>query len=180
MIGPAAFVAAGLATSLAGMLAIQSVNLLNTGPGIAEKSEPAAQGTHVNRTGKGDRLPFSSTAREHAKQIVTTVEVVGVRNAAVVYRDREGRILFSTDPLANVTVVAKDVELPELTIRETPTAPVSRMPLEPGKPPAKRHQAMTGCEPAVSAALLPTRAHIADRCLAEAAEPAAPIRSAAR
>src|SRR5215469_12101870 len=51
---------------------------------------------------------------------VVTVEVVGVQDAAIVYRDRDGRVLFQTDPLANVTVISKGFVLPQVTVREMP------------------------------------------------------------
>jgi hypothetical protein len=88
----------------------------------------ADTGTSVNRERKGDALPRSVAPQTRNK--ITTVEVVGVRNATIVYRDRSGNILFQTDPLTNVTVVTKNVELPEVTIRETESTEVERIPAE--------------------------------------------------
>jgi hypothetical protein len=59
---------------------------------------------------------------------IKTVEVIGVRDASIVYRDRSGNILFQTDPLANVTIVTKNVDLPEVTIRETETTEIEACP----------------------------------------------------
>src|SRR3981189_2334814 len=76
---------------------------------------------------KGDRMSLPGLRRSD-ENTVTTVEVIGLRDASVIYRDRDGRILFQTDPLSNVTIVAKDVVMPELTVRETlPTTP-ARLP----------------------------------------------------
>lgn len=82
----------------------------------------------VNRERKTNALPTSAAVQ--SRNTITTVEVVGVRNASIVYRDRSGNVLFQTDPLANVTIVTKNVELPEVTIRETESTEVERIPAE--------------------------------------------------
>ena len=82
-------------------------------------------GQTINREGKTDALPLSQAAQ--ARLQIKTVEVVGVRDAAIVYRDRDGNVLFRTDPVANVTVVTKNVDLPEVTIRETAVTEVERV-----------------------------------------------------
>ena len=79
-------------------------------------AQPAGTSATVDRTNKGDRL---AAPRANVRSRVAVVEVVGVSDTAIVYRDREGRVLFRTDPVANVTVITKDVELPEVTVRET-------------------------------------------------------------
>jgi hypothetical protein len=118
----------------------------------------------VDRTMKADRIatsPISGPART-----VSTVEVIGIRDAAIVYRDRDGRILFQTDPVSNVTVVTKGLVLPQLTVRETtrstPTAiEAPHAPREPQTGPA----IPIGCEPLASPIAAPRLAHIAGRCL---------------
>ena len=82
----------------------------------------------INREAKSDALPLSQAAQERRE--IKSVEVVGVRDAAIVYRDRDGNILFKTDPLANVTVVTKNVDLPAVTIRETADTKVERYDVE--------------------------------------------------
>ncbi|HUI95940.1 MAG TPA: hypothetical protein VLX44_09330, partial [Xanthobacteraceae bacterium] len=75
---------------------------------VAPSSNPppaqpvADQTTSVNRAAKGDRLVPPRLLG--ADRTVATVEVVGIHDAAIVYRDRGGRVLFETDPLSNVTV----------------------------------------------------------------------------
>ena len=59
------------------------------------------------RDSKTDALPVPTAPQTRAE--IKSVEVVGVRGASIVYRDRSGNILFQTDPLANVTVVSKNV-----------------------------------------------------------------------
>jgi hypothetical protein len=118
----------------------------------------------VDRTMKADRFatsPISGPART-----VSTVEVIGIRDAAIVYRDRDGRILFQTDPVSNVTVVTKGLVLPQLTVRETtrstPT-PIEapHAPREPQTGPA----IPIGCEPLASPIAAPRLLHLAGRCL---------------
>jgi hypothetical protein len=125
----------------------------------------AAQGTeHVERAMKGDRLatsPITGPART-----VSTVEVIGIQNAAIVYRDRDGRILFQTDPVSNVTLVTKGLVLPQLTVRETtrstPTA--IEAPHAP-QPPQAGPAIPIGCEPLASPIAAPRLSHLAGRCL---------------
>ena len=101
--------------------------------------------------------------RDPAK--VATVEVVGVRDTAIVYRDRGGRVLFRTDPVANVTVIAKDVRLPQVTVREDSNATPQRTPvktLEEREP----DQRMIGCDPVASPLAGSAVSRVTGRCIA--------------
>src|SRR3981189_1722033 len=95
---------------------------------------------------KGDRMSLPGLRRSD-ENIVTTVEVIGIRDASVIYRDRDGRILFQTDPLSNATIVAKGVVMRELTVRETLRSTPARLEVPAGlrAPPIP-----VGCEPVVS------------------------------
>jgi hypothetical protein len=115
----------------------------------------------VNRVVKADRLPTPrATGGDRA---VATVEVIGVRDAAIVYRDRDGRVLFQTEPLTNVTVISKGVVLPQVTVRETPRsrpAPVvvpRNLDAAPVMP--------IGCDPIASPIVEPALARMTGRCL---------------
>jgi hypothetical protein len=127
-----------------------------------------ATATHsVERSLKADRMPVNTSVRSGGKRIVF-VEVVGVHNAAIVYRDRDGRILFSTDPVANVTVVTKNVLLPEVTVRETAESQVERVPAEKTRAPGSDKQPSTeGCESGLSPDLSPTVPTAKDRCIVQ-------------
>jgi hypothetical protein len=100
---------------------------------------------------KADRLAPPIAAK--ARAIVSSVEVIGVSSASVVLRDRNGDILFRTDPVTNTTVVAKDSDLPVITLKETATSPVVRQPVssdgQDGVPREDR-KTMPGCEGPVS------------------------------
>ncbi len=112
-------------------------------------------------------MPANTSAPSGEKRIAV-VEVVGVHDAAIVYRDREGRVLFSTDPVANVTVVTKNLLLPEVTVRETTELQVERVPVEKTRAPNGDKQPPTqGCELGLSPDLSPTFPTAKDRCIVE-------------
>jgi hypothetical protein len=119
----------------------------------------------VNRDHKTNALPAPHKSAQRIP--IKTVEVVGIRNAAIVYRDRDGNILFRTDPVANVTVVAKNVDLPEVTIRDTAATEVKRMPVERAEP-AEQPQ---GCESAFARPAPVSLTRLSNRCLAELGAP---------
>jgi len=116
----------------------------------------------VDRSRKGDRLPVANAAGE--TRTITTVEVVGLNAAAIVYRDHDGRVLFRTDPVANVTVVAKDVRLPEVTIRARRDGPTKPLPVE--MPDAKKRPHLVGCDPVASPLAGGSVSQLIGRCIA--------------
>lgn len=160
-------VAVAMTVTVLGVAAITShVLSLRAEAGVRET---ATQNQTVNRERKSDALPLSQAAQERRE--IKSVEVIGVRDAAIVYRDRDGNILFKTDPLANVTVVTKNVDLPAVTIRETADTKVERydvekkpavMPLEaaPSTPPPP------GCESAFARPSPEALTNKPGRCLA--------------
>jgi len=118
----------------------------------------------VNRAAKGDRLALPAH-QQQTKRSVAIVEVVGVHDAAIVYRDRDGQVLFSTDPVSNVTVISKGFVVPQLTLRDTPqskprpmVAPHQDLKVTPAAIPV-------GCEPVASPFVEPGLARIVGRCL---------------
>jgi hypothetical protein len=119
---------------------------------------------HVDRSMKADRLATAHVVG--ATRTVSTVEVIGVRDAAIVYRDRDGRLLFQTDPVSNVTVVSKGFVLPQLTVRETTRS--TPTPLEAPQAPHEPQAVPAipiGCEPLASPIAAPRLSHLAGRCL---------------
>lgn len=139
----------------------------------------------VNRTQKSDRL--AKPARTQARTI-STVEVVGLRDAAIIYRDRDGRVLYQTDPLTNVTMISKGVVLPEITLRETAGSAVRTVPVpaatskRPDSQPAASSQERThpavlpaktekrpripeGCDSAASPIAAPQLSHVLSKCI---------------
>lgn len=70
----------------------------------------------ASAAGKGDRVsPPTATAR---KATVTIVELVGVSLATVILRDRDGNVLYRSDPQAGTTTYTKNTELPVVTLKE--------------------------------------------------------------
>ena len=110
-----------------GLAAVTAWALVVPGFEQATKASLAAD-THVNRAVKADRIAAPRASVDGTRSVVT-VEVVGVHDAAIVYRDRDGRVLFQTDPLSNITVISKGFVLPQVTVRETPSGkqPLARL-----------------------------------------------------
>jgi hypothetical protein len=165
------------AVDIAGGVAAVAI-AVSLGVVIAGADLPAPkneQHASVNREAKTDKLPVNEVATQ--KQKISVIEVIGVSDAAVVYRDRSGQMLFKTDPMSNVTVVAKNSVLPEITVRETEANEVLPVPVElPQKPaavreipndgPASAPKRMTeGCESAFSSFLVPSQSKVARRCV---------------
>ena len=160
-----------LASIAGGFLATLGVlSLAVSGPAslaiVSSALTSPASTTTVDRTHKGDRITTIPLADERNQSQVTTVEVVGVRDTAIVYRDRDGRLLFRTDPVANVTLVAKDVALPEVTVRESSEAAPKKMPVK-TKRDSDKDGRLDGCDPLVSPLAGSSLSQVAGRCIAD-------------
>lgn len=129
-------------------------------------SNAPTQNAQINRSNKGDALP--AVANTQPPKRITTVEVVGVEDAAIIYRDRKGNVLFKTDPVSNVTVVTKGVVLPEVTVRELADSAVQMMPVEGIRPVLSPTAPGDGCESAVTAHTAgEALARVPSRCITE-------------
>lgn len=122
----------------------------------------------INRSIKGDRSPAATTLASSKRQI-TTVEVVGLDQAAIIYRDRDGRELFRTDPLQNQTVVMRGVTLPAVTVKQTEAASAPSVVVQQPKANVEQkttrdHKLLDGCEQSVSP--LATTSSLRARCVA--------------
>jgi hypothetical protein len=161
MQGLAPYIVGGLAA----VLILDRLAVPAVGNAVTEWAGTAATEVGaVDRVHKADRLP-APQVRTADRPTISAVEVVGLRNTAIVYRDREGRILFRTDPLTNATLVAKDVVLPEITIRDNPATAVSPVPVDvPGHAP-ERAKLPAGCDPAFSPLTLPALSRVPSRCI---------------
>jgi hypothetical protein len=147
----ASYVAGGLAIALAVEVLAPRLGLGSTAEVLAPARQwsGTVQRSGVDRALKGDRLVTSRDARE--QRTIAAVEIVGLRNAAVIYRDHDGREIFRTDPVTNATVVAKDVVLPEVTIRESGGSRVDPLPINaPRLRVPSGNKLPVGCEPPVS------------------------------
>jgi hypothetical protein len=176
--------AAGAAAFLAGdIAAIMVMDIAGArGWGAFEAaSGSGATATIIDRRHKSDRL--RSDARRAPERTIASVEVVGLEQAAIVYRDRQGRILFQTDPLSNTTLLVRGVSLPQVTVRETLDAPAPAAvfpqqppagPVQPASPAATEHTPAgstlpDGCEPAASPLSASGKSPLRARCISWAA-----------
>jgi hypothetical protein len=155
---------------------LAAVSLLELGPATVNKAlSMSGIGPHhgpqltqiSNASRKGDRLDHPRIAPNPPD--IATVELVGLRQTAIVYRDRDGHELFRTDPLSNVTVVAKGLVLPSVTVRERGDSQVIPLPLPMAPsavPPRKPTGPAFGCESSFSPVAAPSMAHHTGRCIA--------------
>ena len=167
---------------LGGLVAVTLTNWFATIPG--SDPTPGAFAAHAQagllttpeRSHKGDRLaPPAASGR---KVVVSAVEVVGARRTSIVYRDRDGHVLFRNDPLRHVTLAVKNAVLPQVTIRDDQNTRVA--PQNPHVAPQNPHVAPSaapdaasdpgplapGCDSAVSPLAAPLLARKPSRCLA--------------
>ena len=76
----------------------------------------------VERSLKADRAPIRRPGSRPTA--VSSVELVGADQAAIVLRDRLGQILYRSDPLTNTTEVAKNADIPSVNLKDLPQGPV--------------------------------------------------------
>jgi hypothetical protein len=141
-------------------------------PGIdaAQAHQADATATSgVNRERKGDRL--ARATQSDAKRI-TTIEIVGVNDVTIIYRDAEGRMVFRTNPVSNATITAKDVVLPALTIRDSDSAGTAPVTVSPStfRPVRMEKELPVGCESPFSPYADPLAPRVTGRCVSQAAQ----------
>src|SRR5262249_12580087 len=143
-------------------------------PGAFAPHAQAGLLTPPERSHKGDRLaPPAASGR---KVVVSAVEVVGAHRTSIVYRDRDGHVLFRSDPLRHVTLAVKNVLLPQVTIRDDQNtrvapqnprvAPQNVAPISAPDAASAPGPLAPGCDSAVSPLAAPLLARKASRCLA--------------
>jgi len=81
----------------------------------------------MNAPTKGDRMLAPIPSANPAT--VSIVELVGVAQAAVILRDRDGKVLYKSDPLTGTTIYARDTDLPVVTLKEEVQAPATQHPI---------------------------------------------------
>jgi hypothetical protein len=72
---------------------------------------------------KADRVPVQRKGSRSTA--VSSVELAGVGQVAVIFRDRVGQIVYRSDPLISTTVVSKNADIPNLNIQEIPQSPTA-------------------------------------------------------
>lgn len=138
----------------------------------SREAPPAQQVPQVQAaavSSKGDRLAVPS--RRVDRTTVSTIEVIGLTQATVVFKDRNGAVLFQADSMTGTTTVARDVDLPVVTLKEEPApAPVVQRPApkqEGSNPPAPqgRKTRTVGCEAALSTLVRNEASSVPGMCL---------------
>ena len=76
---------------------------------------------------RGDRLAGPAPTSNPA--MVSIVELVGVSQATVILRDRDGKLLYKSDPHSGVTTLARDTDLPVVTLKDEFQGPVAQHPV---------------------------------------------------
>jgi hypothetical protein len=145
-----------------GLAAVTAWALVAPSFDLTKASLTAGTHEHVNRAAKADRVAAPRPSTDRTRSVVT-VEVVGVHDASIVYRDRDGRVLFQTDPLSNVTVISKGFVLPQVTVRETPQSTPAPIMVPHNIDAAPKMP--VGCDPVASPIAEPALARVTGRCL---------------
>jgi len=106
----AAFMAGGLAPNAFGTAAKSDTTF-----------DRAALQQQVLASAKADRIQAPVPAQD--RLTVSVVELVGVSRATVILRDRNGQVLYSSDPEAGTTTFSKNTDLPVVTLKEEDRGP---------------------------------------------------------
>jgi len=94
---------------------------------LSEVLPDAAQFSRATVPSKGDRLAEPVPAGSQGT--VSMVELVGISQATVILRDREGNVLYRSDPSSGVTMFARNTDLPVVTLKEDAQRPVAQHPV---------------------------------------------------
>ena len=120
---------------------------------------------------KGDLLATEGSRRPATR--VTTVELVGLSQTTVILRDRDGGIVYRSDPVTNTTLVAKGADIPTVTVKNAADSTAQRQPvrrIESNEQPDRQpKRAMpVGCEGVVSILVNQDSRRVPGLCLAQA------------
>jgi hypothetical protein len=141
----------GLAGSafLAGSLAPHAF----TTASLAQTEAPVEQpllGQQVASAAKSDRMGIPLPGSERGT--VSVVELVGIGQATVILRGRDGEVLYRSDPEAGTTTFTKNTDLPVVTLKEEMQSPVVQHPVTrregtemPAQEPKKKRRNPVGC-----------------------------------
>ena len=72
---------------------------------------------------KADRAPVQRKGSRSTA--VSSIELAGIGQVTVVFRDRVGQIVYRSDPLTSTTVVSKNADIPNVNIGEIPQSPTA-------------------------------------------------------
>jgi hypothetical protein len=99
-------------------------------PGAFSNASPASSETGLDRAALTQQVMASAKAARiqapvpaQDRPTVSVVELVGVSQATVILRDRNGRVLYKSDPDAGTTTFSKNTDLPVVTLKEEERGP---------------------------------------------------------
>lgn len=120
---------------------------------------------------KGDRL--ASVQPAETSENISIVEIVGLAEATVILRGRNGEVLYRSDPRSGITTIAKNTDMPVLTLKEDMQGPAVQHPAAPtsqsGEEPRKtKRQTPVGCMGDVSPLVSASANRSPSLCLASA------------
>jgi hypothetical protein len=123
---PATVIGLAGAAFLAGSLAPDAFSIATFA-----RSDPAslhgASRQQVVASAKADRAAAPVPVGD--RPTVSTVELVGIAQATVILRDRDGRVLYKSDPQAGATTFTKNADLPLVTLKEETRGPAEQHPV---------------------------------------------------
>ncbi|MCB5176394.1 MULTISPECIES: hypothetical protein [Microvirga] len=122
---PATVIGLAAAAFLAGSKAPDAFSTASLA-GSEPASLQAALARQVVSSAKADRMDAPLSLEE--RLTVSTVELVGVSQATVILRDRNGAILYKSDPQSGTTTFSKNTELPVVTLKEETRGPAVQHP----------------------------------------------------
>jgi hypothetical protein len=93
----------------------------------SEAMAAAAAVHHMSVSAKADRLMAPVPSATPVS--VSIVELVGVAQATVILRDRDGKVLYRSDPSQGITTFARDTDLPVVTLKEDVRTPAVQHPV---------------------------------------------------
>jgi hypothetical protein len=115
----------GTVAGLAGAALILAT-IVASGSAQSTDRRATSAAADLDPSGKGHRLPAEPSARHPSR--VTAVELVGLSQTTVILRDRDGTIVYRSDPVTNTTLVGKDADIPTVTIKESADSTAQRQP----------------------------------------------------
>ena len=135
---------------------------------LPERAVAATELNPVNRSAKTDRL--RATRPTPRPSVVTAAELAGVNGTTLVLRDQLGAVVYRSDPLTGTTVVSRNADIPNVTVKDTAqypmilhSAPATESP--DAREGRARRSVPTGCEAVVSPLVRTEARRVTSRCL---------------
>jgi hypothetical protein len=134
---------------------------------VAASAAPALVGYEVSPARsltRGDRLSDPINVQ---RVPVASIEIWGAEETRVILRDREGEVVYMSDPVAGTTIAVRGAEIPRIVFRPATGTANSRSSDKPAAEEGKdRRPVPVGCEGSVSPLASPEAKRTLNLCLA--------------